>query len=186
MPLGHVHTYYDGHGPDYPWREQKRALEMAKAVYDRLNVYAKQRGVKAPKATWDDIEKDIKELMAVSINDTLSAADQKKFKDGNSKLSQRDTNARIAAWKKAIKDRFGTGVDYSFQDADTWRSTVFKEAANNLKPPKDFIPSFTDVDGFIDWYKKAYEALKEREPIVGDKNWFRLLKNVYDNLNAKD
>src|SRR5262249_36155197 len=105
----------------------------------------------------------------------------------NAQYSKEDLKERIEAWQAAIasiKRKFGA-VKYSFQKQnDDWEET-FQEAAK-VKPKEDFIPTIKDIKVFISLYKESYEAFKKRAPIVGGNEWFRVLKNIYDNLTTGD
>src|SRR5262245_41817981 len=122
------------------------AMQMAEAVYKKLDEYAKSKhGIKKPKFTWDAIEPDVKKLMRTTINDSLNGSLQSRFRNGDPLLSKQDLQKRIERWQQAIKERFRSEVRYSFNPDDPWVKEEANQAIAALKPPKDFIPKFVDV-----------------------------------------
>jgi hypothetical protein len=155
---------------------------MAEEVYNRMAIYARVKyGIAQPKVGWQVIKQELETLMRTTINTTLSPEDQAKFKAGGIEglaLHKRDQSMRIDAWKEAIHNRFKVGVGYFAVPPDVRWLTAFEEAERLVKPRKGFIQEFKDAQTFVTWYNEAYKRFKLREPIVGDKDWFRLLKNV--------
>ncbi len=55
--------FFSGHAPDWPWKDKKAAMDMAKATYDKLAEYMWKNYQKKPLKKWDDIKGNIDQLL---------------------------------------------------------------------------------------------------------------------------
>jgi hypothetical protein len=113
----------DGHKPDDPSRDVKKAMRMAQGTYDLLVQYGKAvDGRVRPKKSWKEIEKKI----------------EREFRLGEEEQRldySKQVAARIKRWKALIKDEFGKDLGFTFEKKnDPWQE-LFEAAAVTVGPP---------------------------------------------------
>jgi hypothetical protein len=97
--IGHL---FQGHEPDWPWKNIDKSMEMAEATYDRLAEYMKANHDSNPLKSWDDVKATVKSLLeeydskdegnTKYRSDLWYAQTRKDFPDYNGSFSSKGDN----------------------------------------------------------------------------------------------
>jgi hypothetical protein len=120
--LGHSQAGYGGHAPDLPWTDPDKALKMAKATYDMLAKYRKDRLGRAPATSFDDIAKKIMPLFREEGNAQAMRVYEKEALNNTvvttvaglavQEFWAAETKGREIRWQNFIKKETGETVKY--------------------------------------------------------------------------
>jgi hypothetical protein len=136
MPvLGDWNTY-GGHGPDYPWRDVKGAMDMAEATYNWLaDYYTNTLGKGAPAQSFEDLRPTIQNLLRQSgrLKSELDRANLE-GKGAYDTCYQTETARRESRWLELVGGQSEIYLYEANVDKDIW-DKPFLTAAGKVSSP---------------------------------------------------